>query len=78
MEKIVCAATVYDKNVYGCKRFNKDIMISFMFKNEEGVYDFFFDHKLATKLCVELCDRLQDNIEDYIEKGHYNENRRTS
>ena len=61
MEKVVSTARAHGKDVLGCRRFDKDIMLSFQFEEEREIHDFFFSQSSAESLHDELGKRLQDN-----------------
>lgn len=54
----------FDKKCLGCKKHNKDIMLSFMFdddQNKHGVHDLFLTQKMAEYLVCELTDAVNRN-----------------
>ena len=55
VEEIVIGTVVQGENSIGCKRFKKDVMISFTFESEEVEFgDFFMKKETALKLQEQL------------------------
>ena len=50
MEKMVESVQAYNKECAGCKRWNKNTMISFTFPGDEEVHDFFLSQGQADHL----------------------------
>jgi predicted DCC family thiol-disulfide oxidoreductase YuxK len=65
MEGIAKNIRVYDKNCVGCKKFKKDVMVSFMIKEDEtnDIHDIFFTTEQAESLRDQLTKKLEQNKE---------------
>lgn len=61
MESSVTNIRAYDKNVLGCQRHKKDVMISFQIENDKDFYDIFLSAEQAEYLLTTLQKSLITN-----------------
>jgi hypothetical protein len=63
MDNSVTNIRAFDKNVMGCKRHKKDIMIAFQVENDSNIHDIFLTTEQAESLVAGLQKSLKINSE---------------
>lgn len=61
MKFITNVANAYGKECNGCKRFNKDVMLTFYNENTKEIVDVFLDNDMALELKNKLEQVLLNN-----------------
>lgn len=63
MDSTINNIRAFDKEVHGCKRHKKDIMISFQTEGSRDFHDIFLTNQQAEELIVSLQKSLKTNSE---------------